>query len=162
MLIVLGHAADEISATLDPNATGTRLVRNEAYRDGKASSLRKGAAAVFDSPDAIIVASVDQPRPAWVLRLLIKQKLASQAEIVVPRFGGHGGHPVLLDGALLDELRTVTEQDQGLRAVLIRHAAKIDVIEIEDATVNVDLNTPEEYQDALAALEAGVWAEAKR
>ncbi len=159
VIVVLGHAEEEISAALDDNGIEARLVVNEAYLEGRASSLRRGALAANGQTEALIVASVDQPRPAWVVRRLIEQQRTNNSIIVMPRFAGRGGHPVLLSGGLLDELRNVTDQDLGLRAVLDRHADAIDRIDFEDATVNVDLNTPDEYHDALAALGQDRWNE---
>ena len=161
VIIVLGKASEEISASLRESATDARIVVNDAYREGRASSVRRGAEATEDRTEVevVIVANVDQPRPAWVLRRLIEQQQASHSGIVTPRFGGRGGHPLLLAGGFLDQLRTVTERDLGLRAVLDRNAEEIESLEFEDATVNVDLNTPEDYQAALAALDQGLWNE---
>lgn len=161
VIVVLGHSKEAIRASLDQSATKARLVINDAYREGRASSLRRGAEALdgLAEVEAIVVASVDQPRPAWVLRHLIERHRTKQSTIIMPRFAGGGGHPIVLSGGLLDELGTVTESDLGLRAVLDRHAAEIDRLEFEDATVNVDLNTPDEYETALAAFEEGRWDE---
>ena len=56
----------------------------------------------------------------------------------------------VLDGALLTELREVDEATQGLRAVLARHAAEVREVPFDSATVLLDLNTPEDYQQAVA------------
>src|SRR5687768_15780931 len=70
VLVVLGHAAGEVGAAVPATA---RAVINASYSEGRASSLRTGAEAVTEPVDAILVLSVDQPRPAWVARLLIQR-----------------------------------------------------------------------------------------
>ncbi len=156
VIVVLGHAAEEIRAAVPPQA---RIVVNDAYRQGRASSLRCGAEATPDDAEAVLVLSVDQPRPAWLSRRLIEHWQATRALVVSPRFTRGFGHPILLDGSLLPELRQVSEQTLGLRAVIDRHIASAESLPVANDAVNVDLNTPSEYEAALVAYEHGEWAE---
>ena len=64
VVIVLGHEMETIRASLAETDTNTRLVVNEAYLEGRASSLRRGGETVDDDAEAVFVMSVDQPRPA--------------------------------------------------------------------------------------------------
>jgi len=154
VVVVLGHAAAEVRPAVPPEA---RVVVNEAYRQGRASSLRCGAAAVSDDAGAVLVLSVDQPRPASLSRRLIERWRETGAPIVSPRFPRRFGHPVLVDGSLLGELRAVDEATLGLRAVIDRHAAEAEALPVEDDRVDVDLNTPADYEAALAAFARGAW-----
>lgn len=160
VLVVLGHHAEEIAASLRRSGTDTRLVINEAYLEGRASSLRRGAQSIDDTAEAVLVISVDQPRPAWVMRRVIERWRKTQAPVVTPRFGSRGGHPVLVRGGLLPELRQVTDRSLGLRAVIEAHRAEAEVVELPANGAEVNLNTPAEYEAALAAFEQGEWAEA--
>jgi molybdenum cofactor cytidylyltransferase len=155
IVVVLGHQAERVRAAVPGMA---RAVVNEAYLEGRASSLRHGAEAIRDA-DAILILSVDQPRPAWLSRLLIERWRQTRATIVSPRFARRFGHPVLVAGSLLPELRAVTEESLGLRAVIDRHLSEAVSIPIANDTVDVDLNTPADYDATLAAFEAGVWQE---
>ena len=102
---------------------------NEAYREGRASSLRRGAEAVDETAEAVLILSVDQPRPAWVARGAASSAGVQDRPLIVsPRFGERYGHPVLLDGSLLPELRAVTEETLGLRAVIERHVAEATLV----------------------------------
>ena len=155
VVVVLGHAAVEVRPAVPPEA---RVVVNDAYKEGRASSLRCGAQAVSDDAGAVLVLSVDQPRPASLSRRLIKRwREKKGAPIVSPRFPRRFGHPVLVDGSLLGELRAVDEATLGLRAVIDRHAAKAEALPVEDDRVDVDLNTPADYEAALAAFARGAW-----
>ena len=145
VIAVLGHRSQDILPLV--TAAGARGIINETYREGRASSLRAGAAAA-ETAQTLVVISVDQPRPAAVtLRLLARHT----SGITVPSHGGRRGHPVILDGTLLPELRDVDEATQGLRAILARHATDVHELPFDSADVLLDLNTPDEYQRAIAA-----------
>ena len=145
VVAVLGHGADDIRPLV--TSAGARAVVNEGYREGRASSLRAGAYAIDDA-DTIVVISVDQPRFAGVTRRLLD---AHPSGITVPSHSGRRGHPAVLDGSLLPELRAVDEATQGLRAVIDRHAAQVREVPFGSPDVLLDLNTPEDYKEAKEA-----------
>jgi molybdenum cofactor cytidylyltransferase len=154
LVVVLGHAAEEVRPAVP---AGARIAVNDAYRDGRATSLRCGADALSDNVEAILILNVDQPRPAWVSRLVLERWRETHAPIVSPRFAGRAGHPVLVDGSLLPELRNVDEATLGLRAVTRRHAAGAAEVPIDNAAPNIDLNTPADYETGLTAFLSGAW-----
>lgn len=156
VIVVLGYAADQIRSAVPPEA---RVAVNSAYRQGRATSLRCGAEAAPDDAEAILVLSADQPRPAWLPRRLIDRWRETQALVVSPRFAKGYGHPILLDGSLLTELRQVSDETLGLRAVIDRHLVKAESLAISNDSVDVDLNTPLDYEAALAAYLRGEWSE---
>ncbi len=157
VVVVLGHEAAQIR-TAAGELKG-RLVVNDAYREGRASSLRAGAKAIREPTEAVVILSVDQPRPAWVTRKLLEAWKREAALVVIPRLGGHSGHPVIVAGSLLAELRTVDEATLGLRAVLKRHLADTEAVDFPAAPFDVDLNTAAEYRRALASFGRGEWNE---
>ena len=151
LVVVLGHRADEVLPhvrSAGPDVTG---VVNELYAQGRASSLRLGAAALPDDTTAVLVLSVDQPRPHDVIARLVDVHRHSGSLITVPTYDEKRGHPPLLDGSLLPELREVNEATQGLRAVIERHAADVNELPFETSAVLLDLNRPQEYQKARAS-----------
>jgi molybdenum cofactor cytidylyltransferase len=158
VVVVLGHRADEIRPALPD---WCRVVVNDAYRDGRATSLRTGALAVRDKTEALFILSVDQPRPAWLGRRLLARWRAERAPIVSAKFPRRFGHPVLIDGSLLPELRVVDEATQGLRAVVQRHAAEAVAVPIDNEALDYDMNTPADYEAALAAFQRGEWDESR-
>ena len=150
VIVVLGHEARvrvmELARFRLPEET--RLVVNEAYREGRASSLRAGARVLSDAAGPIVVLGLDQPRPASITRALLDAH--EGASITVPAFEGRRGHPVVLAGALLPELREASEEAQGLRGVIAAHEAEVREVAFDTAQVLLDINTPEEYEAALA------------
>lgn len=159
VVVVLGHAVETIRSSLARTGTDTRLVVNEAYMEGRASSLRRGGETVDDTAEAVFVMSVDQPRPAWVMRRLLEAWRQTGAAVVLPRFGGRGGHPVLLDGRCIPELRRVTDRTLGLRALVEAHRDSLVYVDLPATQVEVNLNTQADYAAALAAFQRGEWSE---
>ncbi|MEX0785917.1 MAG: nucleotidyltransferase family protein [Dehalococcoidia bacterium] len=150
--VVLGHAADEVRPSVPAGpSTGSgqvRVVVNTEYREGRASSLRAGAAALPDSVGPILVLNVDQPRPRAIIRALLEAHGEGSAAITLPVWQGKRGHPVVLAGALLPELRAASEKERGLRGILDRHADGVREIDLGSEVVRMDINTPEEYERA--------------
>lgn len=148
LVIVLGHEAERVAAALNEPC-----VVNQRYRDGRATSVRTGAEAVPDDAAAVVVLSVDEPRPAYILRRLIDEHAAQGALITVPTHDSVRGHPPVFDGSLLAELRNVDEATEGLRAVYTRHEAEIFEVEFDSPVVLTGMNTPEEYERAKVYFE---------
>ena len=147
IVVVLGHATDEIRERVPDTA---RVVVNLHFQEGRATSLRAGALALSDDADPIVVLNVDQPRPGDLISRLIKAAVTNGALINRPVFGKEHGHPIVLAGSLLDELRRVEEESQGLLGVVNAHRDEMQDIDLGDERVLVDFNTPEEYEKALA------------
>ncbi|MER3420255.1 MAG: hypothetical protein C4290_06910, partial [Chloroflexota bacterium] len=118
------------------------------YAGGRAGSVRVGAAAVREPVTAVLTLNVDQPRPAELIRAIVATHLAGGAAITVPVWAGRRGHPPVFAGTLLPELRAVTEEGEGLRAVRRAHAAETREVDLGDPRVLVDINTPESYHEA--------------
>ncbi len=130
---------------------GRRVVMapNARYRQGKTTSIKAGLAALPPSARTIIILAVDQPRPAGIIRRVVESHLASGRPITSPRYEGHGGHPLVFSASLLPELEAISEEREGLREVVRRHADEINWEPFSDPVVRLDLNTPEAYQAAL-------------
>lgn len=150
VLAVIGHRAHEVMMHVEKN--GARSVLNERYAEGRASSVRAGACEVNDSAEAIVVLGVDQPRPRDMIARLLAEHEAHRALITVPTFEGHRGHPPVLAGSLLRELREVREESMGLRAVIEGHAPEVREVPFETDVVLLDLNDPRDYERARLAL----------
>jgi molybdenum cofactor cytidylyltransferase len=146
IIVVTGHEASAIAA-LAAQAPRTRVVHNPAYRTGKVSSIKAGVAAISPHADAVLLLAVDQPRPAGVLATLVQHHVAAHAAITVPAYEGRRGHPVIFDRGLVPELLEISEETQGVRDVMRRHAAEVGEVAMPDAVVRLDLNTPSDVED---------------
>ena len=147
VIVVLGSQAGAVRRALP---RGARWTINGAWREGRAGSIRAGARAVPRHAERVVVASVDQPCSASAVRALVEALGANrEARIAAPRHGGRNGHPPVFDAALLPELRRASERGEGLREVRRRWRERTIFVEVEDAAVLLNLNTPEDYRRAL-------------
>ncbi len=149
VVVVLGHGADEVLPYV--RSAGARALVNERYKEGRASSLRMAASTLANDTSAVLVLNVDQPRPHDVIARLVEVHRHSGSLITVPTYEEKRGHPPVLDGSLLAEIRDVNEETQGLRAVIERHAEEVRELEFETSVVLLDLNRPQEYEKARAS-----------
>jgi molybdenum cofactor cytidylyltransferase len=153
VIVVVGHEAARVGAVAEP--VGARTVLNDDYRSGRASSVRAGALALPDDTGTIVILSVDQPRSAALIRRVLDAHLAGGAAITTPERAGRRGHPVIIAGELLPELRAVSESSEGLRAVVRRNADRRLIVPVDDPAIHLEFNTPEEYAAALRPACAG-------
>ncbi|MEP7215272.1 MAG: nucleotidyltransferase family protein, partial [Anaerolineaceae bacterium] len=141
VIVVLGHRGDEIQRAM--RSLDCRVMLNARFQIGRASSLRLGAKAVSRDADAILITSVDQPRPADFLRRLVAALQPGHAG-VRPVYNGHHGHPIVLSGTLREELMTVTEESDGLLAIVRAHASELNELAMPDDLLALDINTPDD------------------
>jgi molybdenum cofactor cytidylyltransferase len=149
VIVVLGHRAEELKPIVEGQPEVTCVV-NPDYLVGKTTSIKAGVKSLCrDDLDSLLVLNVDQPRTAGTIRHLLDRRRASPAPITIPTYRGKGGHPIILNASLIDELLSIQEDTLGLKAVMQRHQEYIQRVEVEDPEVLWDLNTPEQYQEAL-------------
>ncbi|MBI5284787.1 MAG: NTP transferase domain-containing protein [Chloroflexi bacterium] len=115
-----------------------------------AAAFRVGASAVPRDTATAIIVSVEQPRPSEVYRRLLEAHAASGAAITRPTFEGTPGWPLVVDGAVLAELRNLTSDALGLRPVLERHAAGITHVTFSSDVVLLEIRSFEDYEHARA------------
>jgi molybdenum cofactor cytidylyltransferase len=148
IIAVTGHEPDRI-AEIVASSGRARAVHNDAYRTGKVSSILRGLQAVSDDMEAILLLAVDQPRPAAIIARLVAAHAEGEALLTAPVRGRRRGHPLIFSRALLPELLAISEEAQGVRAVVRRHGGDVRDVEIDDPAIHLDLNTPTDFEDAL-------------
>jgi molybdenum cofactor cytidylyltransferase len=144
--VVTGNRAYEVQEAV--RGEGVQSVINPHYREGKSTSIKAGLAALPKSTTTIMLLAVDQPRPAWLIEKMLASHLETDALISCPRYDGHGGHPLIFDGTLRQELDAISEESQGVRKVMKAHADEVNWVPIDSAIVRLDMNTPEAYEAA--------------
>lgn len=147
IIVVTGHEPERITQ-IASSAPRTRVAHNSDYSRGKVSSIKTGLHAVSPTADAVLLLSVDQPRRASITRAVIEAYAGSRAAITVPGSNGRAGHPVVFDRVLMPELLAITEETQGIRAVMQRHVAQMLMVPLDAPEVHLDLNTPRDLDEA--------------
>ncbi len=145
VIVVLGHHASEIRATL-PDRSGVAIVVNSNYPSGQLSSLQTAIRALPASSQGALITLVDHPAvAASTLDLLIERFRSSGASLVIPRYQGRRGHPVLFSRAILDELAALPSTATAKQVV---HAHQDDTLneDVGDPGVLKDIDTPADYE----------------
>ncbi len=151
VVVVLGHQPENLLPELQ-GLTGVDWVVNGDYLQGKTTSIKTGVRAVIaDRPDCLLMLNVDQPRSAEVISRVLKEHRSGDALVTIPTCNGKGGHPIILDGSLLDELLDINEETLGIKAVVQRHQESVQRVEVGIPEILWDMNTPEQYEAVLKA-----------
>lgn len=142
IIVVLGHAAEEIAAALD--MTSVAIVRNAQYAEGQSTSVQAGVKALADDVGAALMVVGDQPMLApAVVNAIVRAYEETGGPFIVPVYEGEWGNPVLLARAtwpLLDNLKG----DTGARPILRKHMDMVLEVPVEGPLPD-DIDTPEDY-----------------
>ncbi|MGD9696089.1 MAG: NTP transferase domain-containing protein [Thermoleophilia bacterium] len=96
VIVVLGHAAEQVSAAL-ALPEGGRVVVNPDHDRGLSTSLRAGIAAAPHEATAAIVLLGDQPGvPPEAVRALVAAHRRGRGPLLRAAYGGRPGHPALI------------------------------------------------------------------
>jgi molybdenum cofactor cytidylyltransferase len=145
IVVVVGHDADRVRDALDlpPNA---RVVVNERFAEGQATSLAGGLRALDPSSEGAVVLLADQPgvRTRHV-RSLVSAFEDERPEILRIRFRDGPG-PAILARSVWEEAAALTG-DAGARALFDADPARVRTLAMdEDAPPDVD--TPGDLERA--------------
>jgi molybdenum cofactor cytidylyltransferase len=145
----LAAAVDAVIAVVRPGddlmasafaANGARVTVCPTAHDGMGASLAWG---VRGAPIAAgwIIALADMPwiDPGTIARVVAA--LRQGAVLAAPRCQGSRGHPVGVSGSFYGALAALSG-DEGARHLLAAHAASVQLIEVNDAGVLRDIDTP--------------------
>jgi len=143
VVVVVGHRADEVRGAL-AHLPQIRFAFNDDAESEMGVSIARGVEQVAVERGALVVALVDHPAtPPEAIRSLIGAWQAG-ARLVVPEWRGRGGHPVLIDLALRDELLSVVSLG-GLRALFDAHRVEVVRVPAESPFVVRDMDTWDDY-----------------
>lgn len=155
VVVVVGYEAKRVQTAVDDLVeaaeTPVRIVENEDFATGQASSVRRGVDAVAesaaddsagrDSADAVLFALGDMPdvRPETV-ETLVAAFAAGVGDPLVAAYEGARGNPVLFGRDYFDRLTDV-EGDTGGREILL-DAPGTTLVETGDPGVRRDVDRP--------------------
>ena len=146
----LGRLVNQVFAIVPPNAPaleaalqkkGARIIVNTATNEGMASSIRAGVEALPHGIKAVLIALGDQPRPDLpAAKAVVRRWRQHHDFIVVPRYRGVSGHPVLFDHRVFPELLQL-KGDVGAKRVIERDSARVTYCDF-DRPAPPDIDTP--------------------
>lgn len=139
--IVVGHKHKELKESI--NRDDIRYVMNENYNDTEMfDSVILGVEDIASMCDRILIMPMDLPA---ILESTIEKVLSIDAGMVRTTFKGEPGHPIVITSEFAMTLKNY-KGDNGLRGAMEASDIPITSIDVDDAAVQFDIDTPEEYQ----------------
>jgi molybdenum cofactor cytidylyltransferase len=147
LIIVLGAHAERIRPAV-PGDSRIVVIENRHYERGQLSSLKAGLPVVSPAASAALVHLADHPlvKPA-TFEALVAGYGRSGKPVMIARYLGRRGHPVIFARALFDELLGAPE-DKGARVVVNADPSRVAYVDVDDAGVTTDLDTPADLDRA--------------
>ena len=143
VVVVVGYRAQELERKIARKPV--KIVRNRRYRQGMSTSLIAGLSAIDRRAQAIMVALADQPFvESPLIDELLEEFKKHDRGILVPVCQGRRGHPVVLSLKYRERLLAL-RGDVGARQLIEENPDDVLEVPVESESVNVDLNTPEDY-----------------
>ncbi len=144
VLVVLGAGAAAIREAL--SGFPVTLVENERWPEGMSTSVQAGLAAVCPDASAVLFVLGDQPElRARHIHALLQAFVRTPADILFPSFGGQRGNPVLFSRRTFPDLHAL-RGDQGGRALIASGRYPTLAVEMDDAGILIDIDTPEDWE----------------
>lgn len=146
VVVVVGPGQEEVARRA--KASGALVLENPDPGEGPITSVRLALAVAGEGAGAIALLPVDHPRvrPETVA-LLVEAWGSQDAPLAIPVHEGKHGHPALLGRALFPRLLDPSLEG-GARTVVHEHLPGALLVEVDDAGVLLDIDTPEAYRAA--------------
>ncbi|MDM5223487.1 nucleotidyltransferase family protein [Peribacillus sp. NJ11] len=147
VIVVAGFQAkiiqEEIAKIISENAYSFQIkfVYNENFNQGMFHSIQKGCNEV-NAPTFFITPGDCPFVKKETVQLLAKHK----GNVVIPSFDYKGGHPIKLSSEVKQKILE-TNPESNLRVVLGGYEKQY--MNVDDAGVLMDIDTPEDYQKAI-------------
>jgi molybdenum cofactor cytidylyltransferase len=145
VFVVVGANGEQVKNEL--NMPHLRLVENEDWMEGMASSIRKGLAAVEDADpevDGIMILVCDQPYlEAGTLREILQKQQASGSAMAASEYQGKVGTPAVFHRSIFPKLMEL-KGDTGARKIFNAYADQVALVQFEKGIIDID--TKEDYE----------------
>jgi len=145
--VVVGYRGEEVSAELPSDV---RVIYNEEWRMGMATSIRTGVSALGGEVEAAVILLVDQPFITSQLIDLLLSRLEEDFGIAYSAVSGEIRSPAAFRRRYFNELRSL-RGDRGARAVIELHRPDAAAVEVDPEAL-LDIDTPEDLRLAEGKL----------
>ena len=143
IVLVLAPGDEDLRAWAE--GAGVTVAVNPDPDRGMLSSIQEGVAALGGTDVLLLVTPADLPNlRAGTVALLLHRMKETGAPLGLPVHQGKRGHPLAIAPALIPEIGTL-DLNVGLKQLRDRHEAELLEVEVGDAGVVEDVDTPEDY-----------------
>ncbi len=152
IVVVTGH--DEAGLCEALREYEIAIVTNRGWREGLASSLRTGIAALSGTVDGALIMLGDMPlvQESTLQALRMAFITASGERIVYPTYRDQQGNPVLLPARFFDHILKL-QGDRGAKGLLKKYASETVAVPVESDDILLDIDREEDYGRILSLPE---------
>lgn len=143
IVVVVGHKPWQLDSILRNRQDRVRVVVNEKYEEGMASSFKIGVRTLL-STDAVFLVLADQPLldTGFLNKMIRRLEAGSRVSIVSPIYKGKKGHPVLFSKETYHSILDLS-RNETLHEVLAEYAGSLTFLKGDRWTVT-DMDTPDD------------------
>ena len=147
-IYVIGRS-DDIDLRAEVEKVAATFITNPRPDEGQLSSLQAGLSAAEAAAGGGLTAVMVMPADVPLLEVrsldrLLAAASASTATILRATYRRRHGHPVIFKRPVFAELHAA-DPEVGARAVVRADPARVEDVEVEDAGVTIDVDTPDDY-----------------
>lgn len=142
IVVVLGHRANLMREHLQ--GLNLSFAFNPDPESEMSASIACGARQLPRETRAVLIALADHPAVGPEVISTIINCWSAGAKLVIPEYGGRGGHPVLVDVGFRDELLQLAPE-HGLRSLFDAHRAQVQRIPVSSPFIARDMDTWDDY-----------------
>jgi molybdenum cofactor cytidylyltransferase len=129
-----------------PGLADATLVVNPRPERGMLSSIREGLAALPPQVEAAALLPGDHPFvPPEAVAALLRRFADRRPPLLAPLYGQRRGHPLLLARALFEEA-AACDDEVGLRQLVWRRQAELDLLPLDLPGADDDLDRPQDLE----------------
>ena len=142
IVVVTGHRSDDIRKHLAD--TSVSFAFNPDPESEMGASIAAGVHELPSNAQATLIALVDYPAvPSSAVSALLTE-WTKGIRLLKPTSNGRGGHPVLVDLSLRDELLSL-DPDLGLKGLFDKHSGEVKRLEVDSPYIARDIDTWDDY-----------------
>jgi molybdenum cofactor cytidylyltransferase len=143
---LFGTVCSEVVVVGSPDSPFAADVLNPEPERGMLSSLQCGLRAVGGEAEAVLFTPVDSPAVEAATLAILAGGWGGEL-LRIPRHAGRRGHPVMMARRMVGEFLAETKTP---REVIVRHEADVVYVDVDDAGILSDADTPLEYQKLIS------------
>jgi molybdenum cofactor cytidylyltransferase len=143
VVVVVGQNGNAIRESLQH--LPIRIVLNPNPESEMSDSIKLGVRELAADTQATFITPADHPAVSPAVVVELANEWRKSRKILVPEFQGRGGHPVLIDLSLRDNLLNL-DSSRGLRGLFEARANLVKRVPVNCPFVARDLDTWDDYR----------------
>lgn len=141
VIIVGGYQIERLVPLLNPYKSNVKLVNNPEYDKGMFSSVKEGIKQV--TGDRFFLTPGDC---AFINNSIVKTLKEQNQRIIIPRFKGRGGHPIIIGREYITE---IMKEDENSNLKNFLNKKNVFYIDVNTDNILFDVDTEDDYITAM-------------